>query len=196
MAPGTECAFPLPRPLPMPSSTGKGAQPSRSLSLSLSLPQPPAMAPNVTSTASHYRRVCFMKVVSNSPQNGTKGFRTRTHRPRACSLPNSWLRVLPLSCRCHRSHHFRCLPLLSCSRFSSICLCVFALWHFCPVKRWLKFLLLLLLLSSLPAHLRLWPWYLFKIKHFACPANQKFVFALQSANRAAVSGCGWAPSSS
>lgn len=50
-----------------------------------------AMAPSATSTATHYRRVCFMKVVSNSssPQThptattnvgGTKGFGARTHR--------------------------------------------------------------------------------------------------------------------
>lgn len=95
---------------------------------------------------------------------------------------------------CHHSHHFRQRQMRRLALLSE------AAFRLPPYLRssavYVPLLYDTFVRSPLPPHcstsplhcpLKLLERYLFKIKHFACPANQKFVPALQSANRAAVS---------
>lgn len=113
-----------------------------------------AMAPSATSTATHYRRVCFMKVVSNSSPPSphtllrllTLAAQKDSGHARTGKAPPSSIRRRSSgggktsSCQspfaCHHSHHFRQrqmrrLALLSEAAFLlpplSSCLCALAL---------------------------------------------------------------------
>lgn len=145
MAPGTEwaggfsCVPSLPQPT-LPSSTSAG-NPKHRLGCGVPGTSFPcrrfAMAPSATSTVTHYRRVCFMKVVSNSSpvphthpitvaaqkdsghartkQAPPRSIRRRSRRERETSPCQS-----PFAC--HHSHHFhqrqmRRLALLSEAAF-------------------------------------------------------------------------------
>lgn len=180
-----------------------------------------AMAPSATSTATHYRRVCFMKVVSNSSPHTllrllTLAAQKDSGHARTGKAPPSGIRRRSSgggktsSCQspfaCHHSHHFRQRQM---RRLALLSEAAFLLPHFFALQLFMCPCFMTLLYVPLCPHtvpfplslllhcpLKLLERYLFKIKHFACPANQKFVPALQSANRAAVSkatggvGCG------